>query len=83
MMETSVVAILVIFEDSNIGEAAKAGSQYKNQYPDAFPISRFGASFQYDKKITVFRSQFPLILAWASTIHSVQGLTVDKIVVDL
>ena len=77
-----VTTILVQFDDKTVGEKAKALSQYKSRYPDAVPIYRHGVPFQH-KNITVFRSQFPLVLAWASTIHSVQGLTVDRIVVDL
>ena len=77
-----VTTILVQFDDKKVGEKAKALSQYKSRYPDAVPIYRHGVPFQH-KNITVFRSQFPLVLAWASTIHSVQGLTVDRIVVDL
>ena len=77
-----VTAILVRFDDTKVGQKAKTSSQYKSRYPDAVPIYRHGVPFQH-KNITVFRNQFPLVLAWASTIHSVQGLTVDRIVVDL
>ena len=80
--EGSVSVILVKFDDETVGEKAKVLSQYKEQYPDSVPIFRHGIPLQH-KNVTVFRSQFLLILACASTIHSVQGLTVDKIVVDL
>ena len=83
IINNKVHAVLVQFDNPNIGEAAKSKSQYKTRFPNAVPIYRFGANFSIGKGLNISRSQFPITLAWASTIHTVQGLTVDEIVVHM
>ena len=83
ILANTVVNILVEFDDPKIGVKAKRMSHYRQDYPNSVPISRHEASFNIGvgKCIHATRRQFPLRLSWASTIHKVQGLTTDSIVV--
>ena len=82
---SEVTLVLVKFDHSRVGAKAIAQSQYRSQHPEAVPISRHEAVFCIgkNKAAEVSRRQFPLVLAWATTIHKVQGLTMDQIVIDM
>ena len=73
----TVLAVEVIFDNMNVGK--KTGK--KTRCGNAVLIERVQEDIQ-EKKSTV-RHQFPLRLSWACTSHKVQGMTVDKVVVNL
>ena len=90
-MVEEVRVVLVRFDSERVGREARAKSIYKQIDRQAVPISKTEVTFSTRKngseinrkRINVIRKQFPLILAWAVTIHKVQGMTMDRIVVDM
>lgn len=75
----NVVAIGVIFDNINVGN--KSGKKTTNG--NNVLIERIQEEILDQKTKNVVRHQFPLRLSWACTAHKVQGMTVDKVVVNL
>ena len=83
LLANSVTTVMVDFDNQDIGRKAKQESHFKQDYPTAIPTSHVESRFNIGNRnaISAYRRQFPLVLAWATTIHNVQVLTTDKIVV--
>ena len=64
------------------GQIAKIKVKFDNLNEDVF-VDRIIADYESHKDVYVTRSQFPLTLAWAITIHKCQGLTLDNVMIDL
>ena len=75
-----VVSINIVFDDSTIGHCAvSSGLPLDN---DAISIEQIHHEFIMSGR-HIIRVQFPLTLCYACTIHKVQGMSVEKIVVDI
>ena len=77
--------ILASFDSKYVGQEAMCLSVHKSRNQNVLPIYQTHATFPIHKKASyqVTRSQFPLTLAWAVTMHKCQGLTLPEIVIDM
>ena len=80
-----VTTVLVKFDNQRIGIKAIQTSPHRASFPYAVPLGKHEVVFRAKHKrgSEITRLQFPLTVAWATTIHKVQGLTLDEIVVDM
>ena len=82
----NIKAILIQFDKAGVGSSAVAASRFDlSSFPStAVPITPVEIRFTVSKckqGLDIAWIQFPLKLAFACTIHKVQGATLDKIVV--
>ncbi|XP_062615266.1 uncharacterized protein LOC134277003, partial [Saccostrea cucullata] len=75
----TVIAVGVKFDNINVG--MKSGNKTRNG--NIVLLERIQEEILEQKTKNVVRYQFPLRLSWACTAHKVQGMTVDKVVVNL
>ncbi|XP_052678330.1 uncharacterized protein LOC128159314 [Crassostrea angulata] len=74
-----VLAVGVIFDNKNVGKHTGR----KTSQGNVVLIERVQEEVVEKKSKSYVRHQFPLRLSWACTAHKVQGMTVDKVVVNL
>jgi hypothetical protein len=76
-------AIFVQFDDPRVGRMFRiqAGEEVQSEGP--VRIEPVVARFKGTNGASLTRRQYPMCLAWALTIHRVQGLSLDRAVIDL
>ena len=81
----AVTSVLVKFDEERVGRKAIQSSPHRLTFPHAVPLAKYEVVFLAKGKrgSEIRRWQFPLTLAWATTIHKVQSMSLDEIVVDM
>lgn len=74
--ESKAFRLFIRFDDEIIGRI------FQDATHNAISIDKISQEFYYRGR-SMIRTQFPLLPAWAATIHKVQGITCDKIVLGL
>ena len=80
---SEVASVLVEFDKIRFSLKAIQTSSYRATFGNAVPLSKYVFLAKGKRGPEIKCLQFPLTLAWATTKHIVQGLTLDEIVVDM
>ncbi len=74
--------IYIKFDDERVGQNLRRQHVFPVDVPkDSVPIMPLSYELSRGQGSKVVRFQYPLVLAWAGTIHSSQGRTLQKVVV--
>ena len=77
-------AVYVKFDSDRIGTKTRSSQSIPPQYSGCVPIKPRKETFKVKgKEYTTTREQIPLKLAWAVTIHKVQGQTTERAVISM